>query len=64
MGYSLFAFIVCVFQAAITYLDLKIAKRFSAIRDYESASVNILCAISWGLTACWWLYQAISGIFI
>ena len=60
MQYNIFAFIVFMFQAIITAVDFKIARRYRALCDYEAAFVNILCGISWALTAGWWLYQALS----
>ena len=58
MGYMVFCLIVFTIQAIITYVDFKLARRHHALNEYTAASADILAGISWGMTACWWLYQA------
>jgi len=63
LSYSIFALIVFIFQAIIAIVDFKIAKRYKSLCDYELAFVNLLCSISWVLTAGWWFFQALLSTY-
>ncbi len=58
MGYKVFCLIVFTIQAIITYVDFKLACRHHSLNEDGAATADILAGISWGMTACWWFYQA------
>lgn len=58
MGYKVFCLIVFIIQSIITLVDFKLARRHYILCQEVAAFADILAGISWGMTACWWFYQA------
>ena len=61
MGYKVFCLVVFVIQTIITCVDFKLARRHHAMLEGDAAFADILAGVSWGMTACWWLYQALAA---
>lgn len=61
MGYRLFCIIVFIVQVTITIVDFMLCKKHYYLDKEDAAFADMLAGISWGMTACWWLYQAFTA---
>lgn len=60
MPYRIFCLVVFVIQTIITCVDFALAHKHLVTNQNDAAFADILAGISWGMTACWWLYLAIT----
>ena len=58
MGYKVFCMVVFVIQMIITFVDISLAREHYRLNQRDATCADILAGISWGMTACWWFYQA------
>ncbi len=61
MPYKVFCLIVFIIQTSITLLDFKLAQKHRHKNEMDATLVDILAGISWGMTALWWLFLAITS---